>query len=346
VSIEDLSPATSGSNIYYNSGNVGIGTPNTPARLTLAGGEFFVDNGGVSRYLAFTQKAGRNYGLYFDYNQGSLTTWTDTQPRLTVDNNGNVGIGTTNPSAQLHVQSGNRYAGYFHNTWTLGDSAFGIYSSVGGNGRGYGVYGRSNAWHAYGVYGSAFGYSPSTTYGIYGVSTAGGGWAGYFSGNVNVTGTLTKGGGTFKIDHPLDPTNKYLSHSFVESPDMMNIYNGNITLDAQGEGIVQLPAWFESLNKEFRYQLTCIGGYAPVYIDQEISNNTFRIAGGTPHLKVSWQVTGVRKDAFANAHRVEVEQEKSKDERGKYLYPLEHGMPASMGIDYEKNQLPSERTQR
>ena len=57
---------------------------------------------------------------------------------------------------------------------------------------------------------------------------------GYFAGNLNVGGTLTKGGGSFKIDHPLDPANKYLSHSFVESPDMMNIYNGNVTTDRRG----------------------------------------------------------------------------------------------------------------
>ena len=58
---------------------------------------------------------------------------------------------------------------------------------------------------------------------------------GEFIGDVDVTGTLTKSAGSFKIDHPLDPENKYLSHSFVESPDMMNIYNGNVVLDATGE---------------------------------------------------------------------------------------------------------------
>ena len=62
----------------------------------------------------------------------------------------------------------------------------------------------------------------------------------HVSGNLNVSGTLTKGGGSFKIDHPLDPANKYLSHSFVESPDMMNIYNGNAVLDARGEAVIQL----------------------------------------------------------------------------------------------------------
>jgi hypothetical protein len=70
------------------------------------------------------------------------------------------------------------------------------------------------------------------------------------SGNAEVTGTLTKGGGSFKIDHSLDPARKYLYHSFVESPDMMNVYNGNVTLDAAGKATVKLPEWFEVLNRD------------------------------------------------------------------------------------------------
>ena len=81
-------------------------------------------------------------------------------------------------------------------------------------------------------------------------------------GNLSVTGTLTKGSGTFKIDHPLDPANKYLSHSFVESPDMMNVYNGNVVTDASGEAVVELPDYFEALNRDPRYQLTVIGSLA------------------------------------------------------------------------------------
>ena len=54
------------------------------------------------------------------------------------------------------------------------------------------------------------------------------------AGNLQVDGTVSKGGGSFKIDDPIDPAGKYLSHSFVESPDMMNIYNGNVTTDAKG----------------------------------------------------------------------------------------------------------------
>jgi hypothetical protein len=140
-------------------------------------------------------------------------------------------------------------------------------------------------------------------------------------GSLVVTGTVSKGGGSFKIDHPLDPENKTLSHSFVESPDMMNIYNGNAVLDRRGEAVVTLPDYFQALNRDFRYQLTCIGGFAPVYIAREIRGNSFKIAGGKPGMKVSWQVTGVRQDAYANAHRIPVEQNKPAAERGTYLHP-------------------------
>ena len=154
----------------------------------------------------------------------------------------------------------------------------------------------------------------------------------FFAGSLHVAGTLSKGAGSFKIDHPLDPANKYLEHSFVESPDMMNIYNGNAILDKKGEATVPLPDWFEALNRDFCYQLTCIGAFAPVYIAEEISHNHFKIAGGRPGTKVSWQVTGIRHDAYAEAHRIQVEEEKTGDERGAYLNPELFGQSESKRI--------------
>jgi trimeric autotransporter adhesin len=145
---------------------------------------------------------------------------------------------------------------------------------------------------------------------------------GFFNGNLTVMGTLSKGGGSFKIDDPLDPENKYLSHSFVESPDMMNIYNGLIRLDARGEAWVVLPDYFEALNRDFRYQLTSVGAPQPrLYIAREVKANRFKIAGGKPNAKVSWQLTGIRQDAWANAHRIPTEEEKPAQERGTYLHP-------------------------
>jgi len=172
--------------------------------------------------------------------------------------------------------------------------------------------------------------SGASSVGVWGLSASG--LAGLFSGNVNVTGSLSKSGGSFKIDDPIDPANKYLYHSFVESPDMKNIYDGVAVLDANGAAVIQLPAWFQALNSDFRYQLTCVGAFAPVYISQEVSNNQFGIAGGKAGMKVSWQVTGIRQDAWANANRIPVEQDKREQERGYYLHPELFGAPPDRNV--------------
>jgi hypothetical protein len=154
------------------------------------------------------------------------------------------------------------------------------------------------------------------------------------SGNVDILGTLSKGGGSFKIDHPLDPANKYLYHSFVESPDMKNMYDGNVTTDDTGLATVTLPNWFETLNRDFRYQLTVIGQFAQAMVASEISGNRFSIRTDKRNVKVSWQVTGTRQDAFANAHRIQVEVEKAPADRGHYLYPELVGAPQTARIGY------------
>jgi hypothetical protein len=124
---------------------------------------------------------------------------------------------------------------------------------------------------------------------------------------------------------------------------MKNVYDGVVTLDSHGEATVELPAWFEALNNNFRYQLTCMGGFARVYIAGEISNNRFTIAGGAAGMKVSWQVTGIRKDPYAQSHHIPIEEDKAEKERGKYLYPKEHGQPDDRGIGYERRQMVLQR---
>ena len=203
-----------------------------------------------------------------------------------------------------------------------GDTGFGMYAYCPGqDGWGIGAVGDSNI--GIGVYTDA----------ATGILSFGNPTAGQFDGDVNVTGTLTKGGGYFKIDHPLDPANKYLYHSFVESPDMKNVYDGVVTLDASGEASVTLPSWFEALNADFRYQLTPVGAASPnLHIAAEISNLSFKIAGGTAGMKVSWQVTGIRQDQWAKANPTKVEQDKATKDRGHYLYPELFGQPAEKGI--------------
>ncbi len=155
-------------------------------------------------------------------------------------------------------------------------------------------------------------------------------------GDEQVDGTLTKGGGAFKIDHPLDPANKYLLHSFVESPDMMNVYNGNVVTDDDGRAVVQLPAWFEALNRDFRYQLTVIGRFAQAIVEEEVEGNRFVIRTNLGRVKVSWQVTGIRKDPYAERHRIQVEQDKPESERGFYLHPEVYGQPEERSIQFAR----------
>ncbi len=152
------------------------------------------------------------------------------------------------------------------------------------------------------------------------------------AGNLTIKGKLTKGSGSFKIDDPLDPAHKYLSHSFVESPDMMNVYNGNITTDKHGLATVVLPNYFEALNRDFRYQLTVIGQFAQAIVKQEIENNRFTIKTNKPSVKVSWQVTGIRHDAYADAYRIPVEEEKPTQEQGHFLHPELFGASEQLAI--------------
>jgi hypothetical protein len=151
-------------------------------------------------------------------------------------------------------------------------------------------------------------------------------------GDLQVVGHLSKGSGTFKIDDPRDPANKYLYHSFVESPDMMNVYNGSVTTDKHGMATVTLPEYFEALNRDFRYQLTAIGMLAQATIAKKIENNHFAIRTSKPGVEVSWQVTGIRHDAYANAHRIQVEEQKPPREQGHYLHPGLFDTPSKQAI--------------
>jgi hypothetical protein len=240
--------------------------------------------------------------------------------------------------------TGQTYGGHFE---CLAGSAggYGIFSSATGSSTGgiTGVFAYPGNAGTGDVTGGYFGCATGGSNTGYAIRTGTSGtnaWAGYFGGKVMVTGDLTvngalsKGSGTFKIDHPQDPENKYLYHSFVESPDMKNIYDGVITTDSDGIAKVTLPGYFESLNVSFRYQLTCIGQFAQAIVSEEIQTNTFELKTNLPNVKVSWQVTGVRNDPYAQKNRVVTEVEKNEKDKGKYLYPEAYNLPKERGINY------------
>lgn len=144
------------------------------------------------------------------------------------------------------------------------------------------------------------------------------------TGTFTVAGTLSKATGTFVIDHPLDPKNKLLFHSFVESPDVKNFYDGIAKLNDRGEAAIRLPRYFMALNTEFRYEVKPIGTPMPdLFVKEGITENRFTIGGGTPGGRVSWQVTGIRQDPYILANPIEVEVEKGPNEladAGDYLH--------------------------
>ena len=293
--------------------------------------------------------------------------WIGSNPNtsfLTITNTGNFGIGLYAQSGPggvgLSGSAGTANGGNGVGGSTLGLTGAGVFGyadfgvtnavqgqsratagravlghNLGTTGQSVGVEGRTDSITGIGVMGRAT-HATGTPFAVYGIANSSSAYAGYFEGRVHVTSTLSKGGGSFKIDHPLDPENKYLYHSFVESPDMMNVYNGNVTTDAAGEAVVALPDWFEALNRDFRYQLTVIGQFAQAMVARKVEGNRFAIRTDKPGVEVSWQVTGIRKDPFAEKNRIPVEEDKPEAERGTYLHPEAWGMAPSAGLDAKR----------
>jgi len=354
--------------LYQSSNSLGVGTTNPQASLDVEGSSTFGIWGATSSTgLYATGVYGRTASPSGNGVVGESTSLTGTTNGVFGRSASTNGIGVSGDATATTGVT----AGIFGNSESTSGSGVNGNESA-NSGYTYGVFGSSASTNGNGLFGYAsaasgsphgvvgFVESPNAVGGQF-IAHGGSGLVlqglsgnnfnqvffvdaygnGYFAGNLNVTGNLSKGSGSFKIDDPLDPANKTLSHSFVESPDMMNIYNGVVQLDGKGQAWVELPKYFESLNGDFRYQLTSIGAPGPnLYVAKEVTNNRFKIAGGKAGAKVSWQVTGVRRDAYANAHRVPVEEDKAANERGYFLHPDGYGLPPSKGIESAHDPQP------
>jgi hypothetical protein len=183
-----------------------------------------------------------------------------------------------------------------------------------------------------GVWGSTESFS-SIAAGVYGVVPSGSlGDAVYASGDFAATGLKR-----FKIDHPLDPENYYLYHFCAEGPEPYNIYRGNVTTDARGYAVVQLPNYFEAINRDPSYHLTVIDSsedFVLAKVVREIQNNQFVIRTSKPFVKVSWEVKAIRNDLWVQRYGYRTEQEKEDEIKGKYLNPELYGQPQERGIHY------------
>ncbi len=325
---------------------VGIGTTEPWAGLHVKGNEYprsFVfiqsdsaQDAGIRLYSGDTVKwhifnSATDYdGLRIYNSSGAQTVFFARQ------DNGNVGIGTDIPSARLHVYQpmGTAIAGIDGSTSNYGYVG---YSSAGV----LGYSSNQSAVHGYGyTYRGVYGQSEFGV-GVYGLSDTD--YAGYFFGPVHVTGALSKGSGTFLIDHPLDPENKLLSHSFVESPEDLLIYRGKVRLDASGQATVELPDYFPALTEESgaTVHLTSVGRPFPAGYDWNAGGTGFT-AYGEPGREVSWMVMADRDDPVIHQLRRPVEEDKGPDnklcDRGELLYPTAYGYPESMGKDYKDRE--------
>ncbi|RCL64618.1 MAG: hypothetical protein DBW80_01290 [Bacteroidetes bacterium] len=159
-------------------------------------------------------------------------------------------------------------------------------------------------------------------YGVYGE----GNWYGLFTpDNSGATGIKT-----FLIDHPLDPANMLLRHYSMEADEVLNVYRGNIQLDATGKGVVQLKSYAQAINTNFSYQLTAIGGAMPsLHVSQGVNNQgQFIIQGGLPNHEVSWTIYAERNDVYMQ-NRPELrnpEVAKKPFNIGKYFHPQDYNL--------------------
>jgi hypothetical protein len=360
--------------LFGTNGNVGIGTATPNHKLAIAGGAPWTSGGWLGAMELDNTAAlgwhantsGNRFGIgqstgglyFFTTGSDPGTTGSPANYVMTLADNANVGIGVTNPSqGRLQVNGGGNTAMYAQTT-----AGYGVYGSsalgygVGGNSTSsYGVtaYSENNdglvaqtnhpdhaAISARNLTGTSYALLGASPYTIYATGsnfmnalTIGTDLA--VLGTAYLANLSCSGNKNFVIDHPLDPANKTLTHSCIESNERLLMYSGTVVTDDNGNATVQLPSYFEALNINYRYQLTVVGReFAQARVENEISNNQFSIKTDKPQIKICWEVMGDRNDAYCKAHPFVVEQEKKPEERGKYLMPELFGQPKEMRIGY------------
>ncbi|MCL6475074.1 MAG: hypothetical protein K6U75_08500 [Firmicutes bacterium] len=218
--------------------------------------------------------------------------------------------------------SGVTYGGWFWSGSTSGTGVVGYASAS--SGRAWGVWGDTDS-------------PASSAHGVFGEEPSGGaGHAVYALGSFAATGSKS-----FQIDHPLFPETHYLNHFCSEGPEPYNMYRGNVVTDEKGYATIQLPDYFESINRDPTYHLTVIDNsddFILAKVVREIQNNQFVIRTNKPHVKVSWRVEAIRNDRYVQKYGFQTVQEKEDSIKGKYVHPELYGMPKEYGIHYRPDR--------
>ena len=254
-------------------------------------------------------------------------------------NDSQTGIGLYAESNATNPING--VGGYFQSDGDQGGIGA-VGHAIASSGLNYGVHGIANSDIGRGVFGEATSIGATDTpYGVRGkADTATLGFGVWATGDMGASGVKP-----FRIDHPLDPENKYLLHYAAESPFPQNFYNGVVTTDSNGYAWVDLPQYFAEINENFKYQLTVLddedsAGFVMAKVSKKIKGNRFQIRTSQPNVEVSWEVKADRNDLRVRHNRPTDEREKYGLERGKYLHPEYYNQPKERGMDYQKTLVP------
>jgi len=233
----------------------------------------------------------------------------------------------------------------------LGTGVYGLHFAQTGTTAGVQGESRSRDNGAAGIRGLASGTS-GTVYGVWGQiassgtnsagvrgdtltgASYGSTWAVWGQGSIRATGNIVGGAKLFQTDHPLDPENKYLQHICPESNEPLNIYAGIVMTDRYGKATVTLPEYVGVINKDFRYQFTCMNVFAQAIVSKEFVNNSFEVQTNQPNVKVSWVLYGVRNDNYMKTYPFQAEKNKEPENKGLYLHPQAFGQPLEKSIGY------------
>ena len=291
---------------------------------------------------SFNGSNGQNMGMY-RAGTGNLGFATDGKQRIKIFNNGQIAVNSL--LAYENPFTYDKFVVYSEANGTAirgqarsGSSSVAVWGENEQGGRG--VNGTSRTNTGVGVFGSN---TDGTGVGVSGINYGtGNGVEGSAGSNQNAFAVFASGktGATgvksFVIDDPRDPANKTLIHFSIESNEVLNLYRGTSTFGPDGSVLVQLPNYYEVINKNPSYQLTPVGAAMPnLHIEKEMANGYFVIAGGTPGKKVSWNVTAERNDPYMQqtlgVREVEIDK---GDRRGKYFTPELYGEPKEKGLSY------------
>jgi hypothetical protein len=333
-----VSDSTSGRGVY------GEATATSGGAFGVHGSSASTSGRGV--FGEATAASGFTYGVY---GRSASTSGRGVYGEATAANGGAFGVHGSSASTSGTGVYGEATAttginwGVFGESWSeSGTGVAGLATAT--SGTNYGGWFESNSNTGFGVHAWAKATS-GVNYGIKAITSSAAGWAGYFEGRVFVNGAFSASGTkAFQIDHPLRPETHYLNHFCAEGPEPYNLYRGNVTTDAQGYAVVQLPDYFEAVNRDPTYHLTVIDSsddFILAKVVREIQTNRFVIRTSKPFVKVSWEVKAIRNDLWVQRYGYQTEQEKEDNFKGKYLNPELYGQPKERGVHKHPEPTPA-----